>query len=270
MQHNSIVFIRLLRMTRRAFPWTKNVLVKYPKQQWFGLWTLDIKVALKCNTKSAIKQSPWLFLGRTKVFSKGSLVALPLWVDESQKPLVIGEYSHVRVDEEDCVEAADRQNAVENSLWWANDDWWQRRPFSLTAEEWMSHSSEDDSENVSLLQSIGPLKKKKKKTDLNVAYGLWNPGSVYPRTPISEFPFLHLNIVVKTLSYTSLTDQMNVTLVISAPFTSIHSGDAEQHSKAAARGIVGGRWHQIAASLCGRLLFEISTSLFNSHSWFPV
>lgn len=62
------------------------------------------------------------FRARSNDFSKSFLVALPLCVDESQKPLVIGENSHIRVDGEDCAAAAARQNVVENSLGWAKDD----------------------------------------------------------------------------------------------------------------------------------------------------
>lgn len=135
----------------------------------------------KCNAKKCHQtELLLLFLERTTDFSKDSLVTLPLWADESQKPLVIGERSHVRAAEKDCVAAADRQNAVENSHRRANDDWWQRRPFILTAEEWMSHSSGDNSKSVRASNKIRGLSR------------LWNAGSVYLRTPTSSIPFLRV------------------------------------------------------------------------------
>lgn len=101
------------------------------------------------------------FRVRTNDFCKSSLVALPLSVDESEKPLVIGKNCHVRADEEDCAAAAARQNVVENSLGRANDDWWQRRSFILTAEGWMSHSSKGmTAKSLSLEKESRPFSNK--------------------------------------------------------------------------------------------------------------
>lgn len=145
--------------------WTEKVLLKCSNQHWFWLGTLNTRVAWRNATRDKKKYHGTRVLGpfrvRTNDFCKSSLVALPLRVDESQKPLVIGENSHVRVDEEDCAAAAARQNVVENSLGWANDDWWQRRSFILTAEGWMSYSSKGmTAKSMSLEKESRPLSNK--------------------------------------------------------------------------------------------------------------